>query len=104
VTKESWHPDDQDAHDAATKDEEKHAIEQKYEAKPAQTGVPEEKWEPAEREEYIAAYNKQKEIYGKAYSDHIKKYYGGDESKLIKAQQRVILLFGANRYGILRTQ
>jgi hypothetical protein len=93
VAKDGWHPDDQDAHDAAKTDEEKQAIEQKYDAKPAQTKTPRDKWEPADREKHAAAYNKQKEIYGKAYSDHIKKYYGGDESKMIKSARMVLLFF-----------
>jgi hypothetical protein len=103
LEKEDWHPDDQDAWDAGDA-KKKHEIEQKYEAKPAQTKTPREKWPADEREKYIAAYNEQKRIYGKAYSDHIVKYYGGDESKMIKSHQRVILLFGKSRHGILRAQ
>jgi hypothetical protein len=60
-------------------------IDEKYEKRPDREQVLPPDWEPGDYDEHQAAYKEQVRIYGKAYADHIQKYYGGDESKMVKS-------------------
>jgi hypothetical protein len=56
-----------------------------------------EQWPEADRLAHNAAYERQKEIYGNAYAEHIMKYYGGKEPKMIRPMRTLLLIFGKSR-------